>query len=120
MSAIKDTLTTLGITWANEYGEYIKGAADDIAEFYGQIAGIAAAAAIEGDEDALKMIRLAGYSMLTAHKCELSKRNRATVQRGLRLFIDTVSVIAIAASGNVAAGVATAVDRAVPKPKKKR
>lgn len=120
MTDIKDTLRDLGITWANEYGEYIKGAADDIAAFYGQIAGVAAVAAIEGDEDALQMIRLAGYSMLTAHKCELSKRNRATVQRGLRLFIDTISVIAIAASGNVAAGVATAVDRAVPKPKKKR
>ncbi len=120
MSAIKDTLTGLGITWANEYGEYIKGAAEDIADFYGQIAGIAAVAAVEGDEDALEMISLAGYSMLTAHKCELSRRNRATVQRGIRLFINTVSVIAIAASGNVAAGVATVVDRALPQPQNNR
>jgi hypothetical protein len=117
MSAIKDTLTGLGITWAQEYAEYIKGSVDDLAEFYGSIAGIAAQAVIEDDQDALQMIRLAGYSMLTAHKCELSKRNRATVQRGIRLFINTVSVIALAASGNVAAGVTIAIDKAIPAPK---
>ena len=117
MSSIKDTLTGLGVTWAQEYGEYIKGASEDVAEFYGQIAAIAATAALEDDEDAMEMIRLAGYSMLTLHRCELSKRNRATVQRGIRLFINTVSVIALAASGNVVAGVAVAVDSVVPNSK---
>jgi hypothetical protein len=117
MHELKDTLKALGVTWANEYGDYIKGAAEDVAAFYGQIAGVAATAAIEGDEDALKLIRLAGYSMLTAHRCELAKKNRATVQRGIRLLVDVVSVVAAAATGNAAGAIGAAVNRVIPKPR---
>jgi hypothetical protein len=116
MSDIKDTLKQLGVTWANEYGDYIKGAAEDVSAFYGQIASVSAVAAIEGDKDALKLIRLAGYSMLSAHRCELSRKNRATVQRGIRLLVNVVGTLALAASGNVPAAVAGVVDRVIPKP----
>lgn len=113
MKEIEDTLRQLGVTWANEYGDYIKGAADDIAAFYSSIAGAAAASALAGDQDALRMLRLAGYSMLAAHRCELSRRNRATVQRGIRILVDVVGVVANALAGNLAGAVGTAVDRAV-------
>lgn len=111
---LKDSIRALGVEWATEYGELIKGSATDLTNFYTQVATVAAASALEDDKDALALLKVASHSILLTHRCRVQKQNRAAFQRGVSLLINVVQVFATVAGNAIVGGVANAVDALVP------
>jgi hypothetical protein len=110
---LKTLLKGLGAEWASEYGDLLRGSATDLAAFYGQVASAAAASTIEGDEDALRMLKLASYSILLTHRIRVERKNREVWERGVGLLINAVRVVATAATTSIAGEVSDLVDSLV-------
>lgn len=110
---LKEQVRKLAESWAKEYSGVLTGAAEEVSRFFQATAALAAQNAIEGDEEALRLLRLAGYSMVTHYKLELKQAHRATVQRGIRLLIDAVSVVVAAATGSITSAVGKIVSKGV-------
>lgn len=107
---LKSLLRDLGAQWATEYADLVKGSASDLAAFYGQVASAAAASALEGDEDALALLKLASHSILLTHRVRIERKNRETFERSVGLLVGAVRVIATVATTTIAGEVGEIVD----------
>lgn len=90
---IKAHLEALAKTWADEYGEIVGGASADVRAFFQETASLAAQLAVEGDHDALKLLRVASWATLKNHRLQVVAQNRAVLEQGVRLLIDAAAVL---------------------------
>ena len=107
---LKSLLKGLGAEWASQYGDLVTGSATDLAAFYGQVASAAAASALEGDEDALALLKVASHSILLTHRVRLERKNREVFERSVGLLVGAVRVVATAATTTIAGEVSDLVD----------